>query len=108
CHGELDTGAGESADYSSPRPRDSRKGPFKWRLTPSGSLPLVSDLEKTIREGAYGTYMPSWYAIGKRSRRDVIAYIQTFSPRWKTEKPPAAILISPQPPYTDGSVKRRP
>jgi cytochrome c oxidase cbb3-type subunit 2 len=106
CHGDLGNGEGEFAEYISPKPRDYRQGTFKWRSTPSGSLPTVSDLEKTVRDGVYGTYMPTWYAIGKRSRLDVIAYIQTFSPRWKTEKPQPSITIPPEPPYTDESVTR--
>jgi mono/diheme cytochrome c family protein len=106
CHGDLGNGAGEVAEWITPKPRDYRQGTFKWRSTPSGSLPLVSDLEKTIRDGIYGTYMPSWYAIGLRSRLDVIAYIQTFSDRWQKEKPQDAIQIPPEPAYSDESVKR--
>src|SRR5579862_7842978 len=106
CHGDLGNGAGEVAEWVTPKPRDYRQGTFKWRSTPSGSLPLVRDLEKTIRDGVYGTYMPSWYAIGLRSRLDVIAYIMTFSDRWAKEKPQEAIVIPPEPPYSDDSVKR--
>jgi cytochrome c oxidase cbb3-type subunit 2 len=106
CHGELGNGEGEFAEYISPKPRDYRQGTFKWRSTPSGSLPTVSDLEKTVRDGIYGTYMPTWFAIGKRSRLDVIAYIQTFSPRWKTEQPQPSITIPSEPPYSEESVKR--
>jgi mono/diheme cytochrome c family protein len=106
CHGELGNGAGEFAEHISPKPRDYRQGTFKWRSTPSGSLPTVSDLEKTVRDGIYGTFMPSWYAIGHQNRLDVIAYIQTFSPRWKAEKPAASIVIPAEPLYTDASVQR--
>lgn len=106
CHGDLGNGAGEFAEHISPKPRDYRQGTFKWRSTPSGSLPTVENLDKTIRDGIYGTYMSSFYAIGERSRMDVIAYIQTFSPRWKTEKPEAPITIPPEPGYTKASVQR--
>jgi mono/diheme cytochrome c family protein len=106
CHGALGNGAGEVAEWITPKPRDYREGTFKWRSTPSGQLPLVSDLEKTIEDGVYGTYMPTWYAIGHRNRLDVIAYIQTFSDRWKTAKPGVPITIPPEPPYTEESVKR--
>lgn len=106
CHGELGNGAGEVAEWITPKPRDYRQGTFKWRSTPSGSLPLVSDLEKTIEDGVYGTYMPTWYAIGHRNRLDVIAYIQTFSSRWKTAKPGEPIPIPPEPAYSEESVKR--
>jgi mono/diheme cytochrome c family protein len=104
CHGELGDGNGEVAEWITPRPRDFRQGTFKWRSTPSGTLPLVSDLERTIREGLYGTYMPTWYPIGRRNRLDVIAYIQTFSDRWKKEKPAAPIEIPPEPPNDANSI----
>ena len=108
CHGELGNGGGEFAEWITTKPRDYRQGTFKWRSTPSGSLPLDSDLEKTIRDGIYGTFMPSWYAIGEQSRRDVIAYIKTFSAKWTTEQPQPAITIPPEPPYNDASVTARP
>ena len=61
CHGDLGNGAGEFAEWITTKPRDYRQGTFKWRSTPSGSLPLDSDLDKTIRDGIYGTFMPPWY-----------------------------------------------
>src|ERR1700682_1276296 len=104
CHGAEGDGRGESADYIYPRPRDFRQGMFKWRSTPSGALPTVSDLEKTIRDGLYGTHMPTWYAIGHRNRLDVISYIQTFSPRWRSEEIPPPIAIPRQPAMNSQSV----
>ena len=80
CHGKFGDGNGEFAKWIEPKPRDFRQGIFKWRSTPSGSLPLHSDLERTIENGLYGTYMPPWYAIGPRSRRDVIAYRRAIAP----------------------------
>ena len=106
CHGERGDGAGEYAPYAMPRPRDFRQGRFKWRSTPSGSLPLVSDLERTIRDGVYWTLMPSWYPLNRRARLDVIAYIRTFSPRWTTDRPGEPIPIPPEPSYTLESVAR--
>src|ERR1700737_3040095 len=72
CHGERGDGAGEFAPYTTPKPRDFRQGTFKWRSTPSGSLPLVSDLEHTIRDGVHGTFMPTWYVIGPPNRLGAI------------------------------------
>lgn len=106
CHGEKGDGQGEFAEWITPKPRDYRQGTFKWRSTPSGALPTEADLDKTVKDGLHGTYMPTWFAIGHRSRRDVIAYIKTFSPRWKTDKPEPPIPIPPQPLYTEESVKR--
>ena len=106
CHGAEGNGQGESAQYMSPKPRDYREGTFKWRATPSGSLPLDSDLEHTMLNGVYGTYMPSWRFLGEREREDVIAYIKTFAPRFASEQPQKPISIPPNPGYSDESVKR--
>jgi mono/diheme cytochrome c family protein len=106
CHGEKGNGQGEFAEWITTKPRDYRQGTFKWRSTPSGSLPTDADLERVLINGLYGTYMPSWNALGHRQRIDVIAYIKTFSPRFATEKPQAPIVIPPEPAYTEDSVAR--
>ena len=56
--------------------------------------------------GVYWTSMPSWYPLNKRARLDVIAYIQTFSPRWKAEQPGEPLTIPPEPSHTPESVAR--
>src|SRR5258708_8730310 len=106
CHGEKGNGQGEFADWITPKPRDYRQGTFKWRSTPSGSLPTDADLERVLINGLYGTYMPSWNAIGHHQRLNVIAYIKTFAPRFAAEKPQAPISIPPEPRYTSQSVAR--
>ncbi len=106
CHGPQGDGHGEAAAYMQTKPRDYRAGTYKWRSTPSGSLPLDSDLEHTLLNGLHGTYMPPWRSLDDRSREDVIAYIKTFSPRFATEKPQAPIEIPPDPGYGADSVKR--
>ncbi len=106
CHGAQGDGHGEAAEYMSTKPRDYRQGTFKWRSTPSGSLPLDSDLEHTLINGLHGTYMPPWRSLGETSRQDVIAYIKTFSPRFATEKPQDPIVIPPDPGYSAESVAR--
>jgi mono/diheme cytochrome c family protein len=106
CHGAQGNGQGEAAESMSTKPRDYRQGTYKWRTTPSDSLPFDSDLEHTLQNGLYGTYMPTWRALDERSRRDVIAYIKTFSRRFATEKPQDPIVIPPDPGYSDASVTR--
>jgi cytochrome c oxidase cbb3-type subunit 2 len=106
CHGPKGDGHGEAAAYMSTKPRDFREGTYKWRSTPSGSLPLDSDLEHTLLNGLHGTYMPPWGSLDRESREDVIAYIKTFSPRFLTEKPQAPIVIPTNPGYSLESVKR--
>ena len=83
CHGAAGNGAGEFAEWISPKPRDYRQGTFKWRSTPSGSLPTDADLEKTRSRGLYGTYMPTWYldraslAHGRdRLHQDVLGQVE--------------------------------
>jgi mono/diheme cytochrome c family protein len=106
CHGERGDGAGEFSPYTTPKPRDFRQGMFKWRSTPSGALPLVSDLERTVRDGVYWTAMPSFLPLRERARRDVITYIQTFSPRWTSDQPAIPLVIAPEPVYTPESVAK--
>src|SRR5260221_7827711 len=106
CHGDQGNGQGEAAEYMSIKPRDYRQGTYKWRSKTSGSLPLDSHLEHTLLNGLYGTYMPTWKVLDERSRRDVIAYIKTFSSRFATEKPQDTIVIPPDPGYSDASVTR--
>ena len=107
CHGEKGDGKGHYSEDTTPVPRDFRQGTFKWRSTPSGSLPTDADLEKVLITGLYGTSMSSFLTtLSHQQRLDVVAYIKTFSPRFATEKPQPAITIPPEPPYTAESVKR--
>jgi cytochrome c oxidase cbb3-type subunit 2 len=107
CHGEKGDGKGHFSEDTTPVPRDFRQGTFKWRSTPSGSLPTDADLEKVLITGLYGTSMSSLLTtLNHQQRLDVVAYIKTFSPRFATEKPQPSIIIPPEPPYTPQSVKR--
>ncbi|MGH7318661.1 MAG: cbb3-type cytochrome c oxidase subunit II, partial [Candidatus Rokuibacteriota bacterium] len=47
CHGQNGDGNGPVATFLDPRPRDFRLGAFKFRTTPSGSLPTDGDLYRT-------------------------------------------------------------
>jgi mono/diheme cytochrome c family protein len=107
CHGEQGDGKGPYGQDTTPVPRDFRQGTFKWRSTPSGSLPTDADLEHTLVNGLFGTSMSSFAtSLTHQQRLDVIAYIKTFSPRFASEKPQAPITIPPEPPYTAESVAR--
>jgi mono/diheme cytochrome c family protein len=106
CHGDKGDGQGEAAGHMVVKPRDYRQGTYKWRSTPPGSLPLDADLEHTLMQGLYGTYMPTWRTLDGRSRRDVIAYIKTFSPRFATEVPEEPIDVPPDPGTSDASIRR--
>jgi len=104
CHGARADGAGEVARWSQPKPRDFRQGVFKFSSTPYGFLPTIADLDRVIQNGLYGTRMPPFAALSTRERRDVIAYLQTLSPRWKTEGPGTPIAVTDEPAPTRESV----
>jgi mono/diheme cytochrome c family protein len=107
CHGVQGDGKGHFSEATTPVPRDFRQGTFKWRSTPSGSLPTDADLERVLITGLYGTSMSSFSTtLSHAQRLDVVAYIKTFSPRFITEKPEPLITIPPEPAYTPASVAR--
>ncbi|HXF46440.1 MAG TPA: cbb3-type cytochrome c oxidase subunit II, partial [Burkholderiaceae bacterium] len=74
CHGEKGDGNGPAAAFMQiDRPRNFTIGVFKFRLTPSGSLPDDGDLLRTIVRGVRGTAMPGWHEL---QQKDVLAVIQ--------------------------------
>src|SRR5579864_9622622 len=106
CHGPQGDGNGESAPYLDPKPRDFTKAVFKCRSTPSGTLPLDSDLYDTISRGVHSSGMPSWKPLLRQERADLVAYIKTFSSAFQEEKPSATVEIPPESPATPESIQR--
>src|SRR3989442_777528 len=100
CHGVKGDGNGLAATFLFPRPRDFTIGVFKFRSTPSGSLPTDGDLFRTITRGVRWTAMPTWHELPDKDRFAVITYIKTLSPRWKEEKPEPPVVLPPPPPAT--------
>ncbi len=95
CHGKDGDGLGENAAYLDPRPRDFTACTFKCRSTPTGSLPLDSDLFATLSRGIHASAMPSWIALMPQQRADLVAYIKTFCSRFQSEKA-KALPIPPE------------
>jgi plastocyanin len=106
CHGDKGDGNGEAANWTVPRPRDFRQGLFKFRSTPLGALPLERDLDHTISDGLYGTSMPPFQAIEPSARQDVIAYIESLSPRWQSEQRATPVDVPAETPLTIESATR--
>lgn len=106
CHGQYGDGRGVSALYIDPKPRDFTLGVFKCRSTPSGSIPLDSDLYDTISRGVHASGMPSWKPLTRQERVDLVAYVKSFSQKFTEEKPGPAVQIPPEPPNSAESVKR--
>jgi mono/diheme cytochrome c family protein len=105
CHGVDGAGSGTAAVYLFPKPRDFTKGIFKFQSTPSGSLPTDGDLERTIRNGMPGSAMPSWDGLSAGERKDLIAYVKTFSERFGTNKPSDPLEIEKEPQSTPEMVR---
>src|SRR5438874_1615518 len=80
CHGDTGAGDGPAAAAMVPRPRNFTGAVYKIRTTASGQLPTDADLMRAIDEGLPGSAMPAWKGrLSDAERRDVIAYIKTFS-----------------------------
>jgi len=80
CHGDNGAGDGVAAKHMIPPPRDFTGAIYQIRATASGNLPTDADLQRSIDEGLPGTAMPGWNTrLSDRERRDVLAYIKTFS-----------------------------
>jgi mono/diheme cytochrome c family protein len=106
CHGDLGDGQGENAQWIDPKPRNFTIAIFRCRSTPTGTLPLDSDLYDTIGRGMLNSNMPHWLPLKDQDRVDLVAYVKHFSPRWLTEKPGTPIVIPPEPPVTADRIRQ--
>lgn len=88
CHGVFGAGDGPTADFLYPRPRDYRKGVYKFTSTnPTNAKPTRADLKKTILYGLHGTSMPGFEALMAESEiEQVIDYVIFLSIRGEVEQ----------------------
>src|ERR1700674_2688948 len=114
CHGFRGDGNGENwlptasfpdSPYLNIQPRNFTAATFKCRSTPTGSLPTEQDLYNTLVRGVVNSNMPSWITLTAQNRADLIAFIKTFSARWKNDKPGDPINVPPEPKLTGESIK---
>ena len=85
CHGETGDGNGPASAMMYPRPRDYRKGIFKFSSTPYGARPLRSNIERTVREGAKGTSMPSFKLWSEEDLQAVVDHVLVLTHRGELE-----------------------
>ncbi|WP_395751185.1 c-type cytochrome [Prosthecobacter sp.] len=83
CHGQRGDGNGEMSPTLKPKPRSFREGMFKFRTTPYGMLPTDDDLRRTITHGLSGTAMGAFSHLQSDEVEAVIAYVKSFSRRWR-------------------------
>src|SRR5216684_1016129 len=105
CHGARGNGDGENAPYLNILPRNFVAGTFKCRSTPTGTLPTDEDLYDSVGRGFNNSNMPAWISLTNQQRADLVAFIKTFSPRWKSEKPGDPIHVPAESAVTLDSVK---
>ena len=96
CHGAAGDGGGTAALGLRPPPRDLRLGVYKFAAVAAGQLPNDADFRRIIRNGLHGTAMLAW-DVPDGTLDDLIAYVKTFSPRWRTETPGEAVVLSADP-----------
>jgi len=114
CHGFHGNGTGENwlPTGSFPdmpnlnvQPRNFVAATFKCRSTPTGTLPTDNDLYNSLVRGLANSNMPSWITLTTQNRADLVAFIKTFSDRWKTEKAGTPITVPPEPALTVQSIQ---
>jgi mono/diheme cytochrome c family protein len=114
CHGFRGDGNGENwlptgsfayEPYLNIQPRNFVTATFKCRSTPTGTLPTDEDLYNTLVRGINNSNMPSWITLTAQNRADLIAFIKTFSIRWKNDKQGNPINVPPEPKLTAESIK---
>lgn len=105
CHGFRGDGNGENAAYINPTPRNFVTATFKCRSTITGTLPTDEDLYNSIGRGFNTTNMPSWIELTNQNRADLVAFIKSFSSRWKEDKPGVPITVPSEPKLTIESIQ---
>jgi cytochrome c oxidase cbb3-type subunit 2 len=114
CHGFRGDGNGENwlppsswlGPYLNIQPRDFVAATFKCRSTPTGTLPTDQDLYNSLVRGFVNSAMPSWITLTDQNRADLVAFIKTFSARWKNEKSGDPIKVPPETKLTVESIKQ--
>ena len=85
CHGVSGDGAGPTAEYFTIKPRDYRKGIFKFKSTSGEIRASRDDLYRMIKLGAPGTYMPSFMLLPDSDVHALVEYVRWLSMRGQTE-----------------------
>lgn len=93
CHGDEGKGDGPLARSLLPKPRDFSRGAYKFRTTPSGSLPTDQDIYKTISYGIPNSTMIPWDILTEQQRASVIPVLKSFSEAFEVRKPDPSVDV---------------
>lgn len=86
CHGITGDGAGPTAAFLNPYPRDYRKGQFKFKSTPIGFRPTHPDLKKIVLDGVPGTAMPAFRLLPDLEVEALVDYVKYLAIRGEVER----------------------
>lgn len=85
CHGITGDGAGPTAVFLNPYPRDYRRGWFKFKSTHRDDEPISDDLMRIVTDGIQGTAMPSFRLYPVVDRESLVEYVKYLSMRGEME-----------------------
>ena len=98
CHGAEGRGDGFAAGLLSPRPRDFTTGVYKFRSTPSGSLPVAADVVRTLHAGLPGTSMPGYEGLLSAQEIERLTdLVLSWAPADARRADPVALGAPPEP-----------
>jgi mono/diheme cytochrome c family protein len=85
CHGSSGGGDGPTSRFLEPRPRDYRKGIFKFTALKDKARPRREDLFRILDEGVTGTAMPSFRRFSKAELHGLVDYVRLLGMRGMVE-----------------------
>jgi mono/diheme cytochrome c family protein len=90
CHGVEGGGDGPTSGpkdnpFLDPRPRDYRRGIFKFTAVKDKARPRREDLYRVIDQGVYGTAMPSFRRFSIAERWGLVDYVRMLAIRGEVE-----------------------
>ena len=85
CHGVNGDGAGPTALFLYPYPRDYRQGKFKFKSTAKGQKPTHDDLTRILVHGIPDTAMPSFNMLKPDEIDALVEYVKYLSIRGQVE-----------------------
>ena len=85
CHGVEGGGDGPTSHTLDPKPRDFRKGIFKFTALKDKARPRRADLAELLERGVYGTAMPSFLRLSRPEREGLVDYVRLLAIRGEVE-----------------------
>jgi len=86
CHSLSGDGAGPAARHLVPRPRNFRKGLFKFKSTGTGERPRPEDMMQVITRGLSGSAMPPFNLLPEQKRWAIVEWVRYLSMRGEFEQ----------------------